>query len=142
MKMKYLKLSNIIWFFFPCLLCGCKTVKSGVGQSINSQSVIYYTYIIDQHEFKDSYVYEAMAGDSAIIIIQPKERCRRVVCYPQTYYSLMLEEIHNFRIPSGLSFGRISEIPYTIMHRKKVVYTNGWLGEKTNYPIFLLKEIK
>ena len=136
--MKDLKLNRLSLLLCAFLLCGCMSRKSSVSTLSREQAIVQYTYIAKMHEFKNSYVYEAMSGDSAITIIQPKAICRKALCASQTYYQLMLEEIHRFEIPSGIPIRSVDEAPYTISYRNKIVYQNGWIDKKTDHPVFFL----
>lgn len=118
------------------LLCGCRIVNLESNYPV-SQYLIQNIYIAERHEFRNSYVYVTISGDSTMLVIQPK-RYRRALCSPHSYYQLMLEEVHQFRVPSGLIIKGLSETPYTITYRKKIVYKNGWLKEKTSCPIYFL----
>ncbi len=140
--MKNLKLNKWLLLLYPLLPYGCGIVKPSTDQQTISQHVIRYAYVASLQERTDSYVYGAMSGDTTMVIIQPKDRCRKALCRPQAYYHLVLEEVHQFGVPSGIPIEKLSDVPYAISHRGKIVYVNGWLEEKTDCPVFLLIDIQ
>lgn len=127
----------LLWIF---LLYGCHTTQLSVKKTEMIQHITQEVYITNTHNFKNSYIYEAAIKDSIVIIIQPKVVSRRALCTTQSYYQVLLEEVHQFKIPYGISIERLGQAPYSIVYQKKIVFENGWLGVNTNLPIYYLLE--